>query len=79
MQSTSLLPSLPGTFWSGVVAPDMIPSMGQKDLNSVIVRNRVVWNRTVFIKMTYFDVKWPEIGWYVVKQNNQSNYPAAEM
>ena len=28
MQSTSLLPSLPGPFWSGVVAPDRVLSMG---------------------------------------------------
>ena len=24
-----------------------------------------------FIKMTYFSVKWPEKGWYNVKQNKQ--------
>ena len=29
MQSTSLLLSLPGPFWPGVVAPDRILSMGQ--------------------------------------------------
>ena len=29
MQSTSLLPSLPGPLWLGVVAPDRVRSMGQ--------------------------------------------------
>ena len=33
MQSTSLLPSLPGPLWPGVVAPDRVLSMGQIELN----------------------------------------------
>ena len=28
-QSTSLLPTLPGSLWPGVVAPDRVLSMGQ--------------------------------------------------
>ena len=33
MQSTPLLPSLPGQFWPSVVAPDRVLSMGQIELN----------------------------------------------
>ena len=29
MRSTPLLPSLPGSFWTGVVSPDRVLSMGQ--------------------------------------------------
>ena len=32
MQSTPSLPSLPGTLWPGVVAPDSVLSMGQIEL-----------------------------------------------
>ena len=33
MSSTPLLPSFPGRFWSGVVLPDRVLSMGQIELN----------------------------------------------
>ena len=33
MQSTPSFSSLPGPLWSGVVAPDMVLSMGQIKLN----------------------------------------------
>ena len=39
MWSTPLLPSLPGLLWPGVVAPDKVLSMGQKELNCVLVLN----------------------------------------
>ena len=39
MWSTSLLPSLPGPFSLGVVAPDRVLSMGQIELNCVIMLN----------------------------------------
>ena len=39
MWSTSLLPSLPGTLWPGVVACDRNLSMGQIELNCVLVLN----------------------------------------
>ena len=48
MQSALLLPSLPGPLLLGVVATDMVLSMGQIELNSVLVINWIVWNRTVF-------------------------------
>ena len=43
-RSTSLLP-----LWPGVVAPDRVLSMDQIKLNSVLMLNWIVWNRTVFL------------------------------
>ena len=48
MQSTPLLPSLLGSLWPGVVAPDRVLSMGQQELNCVLLLNWIVWNRTVW-------------------------------
>ena len=48
MQSTPSLPSLPGPLWWGVVAPDRVLSMGQIELNCVLILNWILWNRTVF-------------------------------
>ena len=48
MWSTLLLPSLPGLLWSGVVAPDRVLSIGQIELNCVLMLNWIIWNRTVF-------------------------------
>ena len=39
IQSTLLLPLLPGPLWPGVVAPDRILSMGQIELNCVLMLN----------------------------------------
>ena len=39
MQSTSLLPLLPGPLWPGVMAPDRVLSMGQIELNCVLMLN----------------------------------------
>ena len=39
MQSTPSLPSLPGPLWPGVVAPDRALSMGQIELNCVLMLN----------------------------------------
>ena len=47
MRNTPLLPSLPGSLWLGVVAPDRVLSMGQIVLNCVLMLNWIVWNRTV--------------------------------
>ena len=47
MQSTLLLPSLPGPAWPGMVAPDRVLSMGQIKPNCVLMVNRIVCNRTV--------------------------------
>ena len=48
MWSTSSLPSLPGPLWPRVVASDRVLSMGQIELNCVLMWNRTVWNKTVF-------------------------------
>ena len=39
MQSTPALPSLSGSRWPGVVAPDRVLSMGQIELNCVLMLN----------------------------------------
>ncbi len=39
MQSTPSLPSLPGPLCPGVVAPDIVLSMGQIELNCVLMLN----------------------------------------
>ena len=49
MQSTFSLLLLPGPLKPGVVAPDRVQSMGQTELNSVLMLNWVVWNRTVLM------------------------------
>ena len=38
MQSTLLLPLLPGSLWPGVVALDRVLSMGQIELNCVYAK-----------------------------------------
>ena len=48
MRSTPSLPSIPGTLWSRVVAPDRVLSMGQIELNCVLMLNWITWNKTVF-------------------------------
>ena len=37
--STHSLPSLPGLLWSGLVAPEKALSMGQIELNCVLMLN----------------------------------------
>ena len=39
MQSTPLLPSLPGRLWTKIVAPDSVLYMGQIELNCLIMLN----------------------------------------
>ena len=39
MRSTPLLPSLPGTIYLRVVAPDMVLSMGLIELNCLLMLN----------------------------------------
>ena len=41
------LPSLPGPLWPGVVAPDRVLSMVQKEINTKLMLKWIVWNRTV--------------------------------
>ena len=49
IRSISSLPSPPGQLWSRWVAPDRVLSMGQIELNCVLMLNWIVWNRTVYI------------------------------
>ena len=54
MQSTSSLPSLQDPLWSRMEAPDQVLSIGQIELNCVLMLNRIVWNRTIFdIELVY--------------------------
>ena len=39
MRSTTLLQLLPDLLWPGVVAPDRVVSLGQIELNSVLMLN----------------------------------------
>ena len=39
MQSTPSLPSLPGSFWPEVVAPDWVLSMVRIELNGILMIN----------------------------------------
>ena len=43
MQSTPLLPSLPGPLWLGMVTPDRVLSMDQIELNGVLMLDRTVY------------------------------------
>ena len=43
------MPSIPGSLWAGVVAPDRALSMGQIGLNCVLMLDWIVWNRIVFL------------------------------
>ena len=48
IKSAPSLTSLPVLPRPGVVAPDMVLSVGQRELNCVLMINRTVWNITVF-------------------------------
>ena len=52
MRSNPLLPSLPGLLWLGVLALDRVLSMGQVELNCVLMLNRIVSNGSVFNSQT---------------------------
>ena len=47
MWSNPSLPSLAGSLWPGVAAPDRVLSMGQIELNWVLMLNQIVLNKTV--------------------------------
>ena len=49
MRNTPSLPSLSGPLWLGVVSPDRVLSMGQIELNCVLMLNWIAWNRNVLI------------------------------
>ena len=47
MRNTPSLLLLLGPLWPGVIAPDRVLSMGQIELNYVLMLNLITWNRTV--------------------------------
>ena len=57
MRSALLLPSPPGPLWPGVVAPDRVLSMGQTELNGVLMLNWIVWNRTAYMNKNGFGIR----------------------
>ena len=58
MQSTPSLPALPGPLWPGVVAPDRALTMGQTELNCVLMLKWIVGNRNVFDTETVLMLNW---------------------
>ena len=60
MQSITSLPLLQGQFRPGVVATDRVLSMGEIELNSVLMLNWIIWKRTIFdIEITF--LFWTEL------------------
>ena len=55
MRSTPSMPWLPDPLWSGVASPDGVLSMGQIELNCVLILNWIAKNRTIltFKLLTY--------------------------
>ena len=47
MLSTPSLTLLPGPLWLRVVAPDRVLSIGQIELNCILMLKRIAWNKTV--------------------------------
>ena len=62
MQNTSTLPSLPCQLWPRVAALDRVLSVGQIELNCVLMLNWIVWNRTVLT----FNCVWIN-DWYLIE------------
>ena len=63
MRRTPLLPSLPGSPWPGVVAPDRVLFLDQIELNCILIQKRTAGNRTfltfqlrTYVKLNY--LKW---------------------
>ena len=46
-------------FWPEVVAPDWVLSMGQIELNCVLLLNLIVWNKTDHMYKNGFGIKQP--------------------
>ena len=49
MWNTSSLPSLPGSLWPGMVAPDRALSMSYIEINWILIPNWIVWIRTIWL------------------------------
>ena len=74
MRSASSLPSPPGPLWLGVVAPDRVLSMGQIELNHVLMLNLIVWNRTVYTYKNGFGINGLQ---WLMRHKTQSNQTKA--
>ena len=72
MWSTLSLPSLPGPLCPGVVAPNRVLSMGQIELNCVLILNWVVWNRTVYMYKNGLGINWCAIKRNQTWEENES-------
>ena len=59
MQSTPSLPLLSGPLWPRVVVPDSVLSVGQIELNCVLMLNWIVCNRTVYMYKNGFGISLP--------------------
>ena len=55
--STPLLSSLPSPLWPEVVASSRVLSMGQIEVNCVLILNWIVWNRAVYMYEKEFIIK----------------------
>ena len=54
IQSTPSFPSSLSPLWPGVgVAPDRVLSMGQIELNCVLMLNWIAWNRMFFLHLNF--------------------------
>ena len=67
MQSTPSLLSLPGLLWPGDLATDMVFSMGQIELNCVLMLNWTTWNRTVLTFKLHTELFELELFWHVTE------------
>ena len=65
------LPLLPGPLWPEVVAPDRVLSMGQIELNCVLILNWTVWNRTVYMYENGFGIN--NLQWLICHKTKPQN------
>ena len=61
MRSTSLLPSHTGPLWPRVVAPDRVQTVRQKEINSELMLNQIVSNKTVYLYKNGLGTKKPTL------------------
>ena len=74
--STHLLPLLPGLLRPRVVATDQVLSMGQTELNCILMLNWITWNKTVLT----FNCVWTKtiliLNWIVWNRTVRLNWIA---
>ena len=72
MQSTPLLPSLPDSLRSGVLAPHRVLCMGQIKLICILMLNWIVWNGTV--DMYKMDLALNTLQWLICHKTKLNFY-----